>query len=145
MSQEDAALTEVVNGGWYVRISIGYSFGVKGLRIKCFYGLEIILISRFIKAMKDYGLPPLCFRMNSSRSMGMARSQSFSQDMDLNWDLVRCLDHGYFFIQKVLIYASRIYGLSFYAPLRSTCKILSHQRIRWFGGADYLKVVNLFC
>lgn len=81
--------------------------------------------------MKDYALPPLCLRMNSSRSMGTARSQSSVQEMVLNWDLVRCLAAEYFFIQKALIYASRICELSFYAPLRSTCEILLHRRIRW--------------
>lgn len=82
--------------------------------------------------MKDYASPFLCLRMNSSRSMGMARSRSFSHDIVLNLDLVRCLAAEYFFL--FTRYFNRrlwISGLFLCAQLQSFCRVLLCCRTQW--------------
>lgn len=80
----------------------------------------------------NYFFSALCFRMNSSLSIGIARSQTSFQGMVLKCSLVRCLSVTDFFIAKTgLRCYPGISGLSFFVPLQSFYEILLYRKIRW--------------
>lgn len=73
----------------------------------------------------------LCVRMNSSRSIGIARFQTSSHDRFLNWVLVRRRSLGLFLILKRHVTsASRLSLPSLCAPLRYVYRTLLCRRIQ---------------
>ena len=80
----------------------------------------------------SYFLPALCLRINSSRSMGMARFQISSQDIFVNCSLVRRLSATDFFIAMIgLRFYLGVFGSYSFVQLPSFSGIQLCRMIRW--------------